>query len=138
MKISLEGLQSRWKKFCNFVSALRNEEYHHIAHVITKNLNYLLHHLRIRNIRGYARYGSEDPANVGNVFVFLSLLYPKTKNHFQFVPVFDHNVLDCDVRFKGHFRLIHLVIIFIKLFLDRPTRTWILQHLKEGSHGRSQ
>ena len=137
-KFSFSALKAALKRFRGFIQALTDEHNQHAAGVILKNKTYLLHHFRFRDLKGHLRYGSDDPATVGKVFGFMSLLYPKIHNDIQMIPVFDQNVFDADLQFHGRIRLIHLLIVLTRLLKDKDTRTLILEHIMEGRNGREQ
>lgn len=134
----IAALKTRLRQLRELIQTLTDEHNQHAAGVIIKNIKYLLYHIRFRNLKGHLRYGSDDPAAVGTVFGFMSLLYPKIHKDVQMTPVFDQTVLDADLQFHGHIRLIHLLIILVRLLKDKDTRTLILKQIMEGRDGRKQ
>jgi len=103
--------------------------------LLIKNVRYLIQHYKFRVLKGHFVYGSEDPAIVGQVMIFLSILHPVYGRSIQIEPVFDRSVMKGDMYFKGHIRLIHLLISVIELLLNKKIRLVVVNHFKGDTDG---
>ena len=82
----------------------------------------LLKHFRPRRLKGYVRFGFEDPYNTGQVLAVLSVLYPFYGKHLEVYPEFEREILEGDVYIKGHIRLVHFLRIVRFIFFDRDIK----------------
>ncbi len=98
-------------------------------------IKYLLHHIRPRKLRGDVTFGLDDPYTVGRILGLLSIFYPVYEKECTVTPVFDRNVLEGELAFRGHIRLIHVAVVGIRLFRNKTTRKYILKAIKGDSDG---
>ncbi|SDZ99061.1 hypothetical protein SAMN05216349_103135 [Oribacterium sp. KHPX15] len=103
--------------------------------LLVKNVRYLIKHYKFRVLKGHFAYGSDDPANVGQVMMYLSILHPVYGRNFQIEPVFDRPVMKGDMYFKGHIRLIHLLVSIVELLLNKKIRLVVANHFKGDNDG---
>ena len=76
-----------------------------------------------RTLKGYARFGFEDPYNTGRVLAGLSMLYPFYGEKIAIYPEFERKILEADINMKGHMRGIHLLNMVLHLLFDKNIRT---------------
>lgn len=81
-----------------------------------------IRHFRPKVVKGYVRYGCEDPYDTGRILAALSVLYPFYGNEIQIYPEFEQVILEGDVLVKGHIRGIHAGILVWNLFFDENIR----------------
>ena len=98
--------------------------------LLVKNVRYLIKHYKFRVLKGHFVYGSEDPATVGQVLMYLSLLHPLYGREFSIEPVFNRPVMKGDMNFKGHIRLIHLLVSIVELMMNKKIRLVVANHFK--------
>lgn len=125
----LDKIEKVSGKVNSIKSAITDEENKLALKLVIKNIKYLLRHYRFRRLDGNLTYGSEDPYSVGNIMMFLSLIYPVYGECFTIEPVFDRTVLRGNINFKGRIRLIHLLIALIELMLNKKIRQFVINHL---------
>lgn len=82
----------------------------------------LAKHLRPRKLRGYVRYGLEDPYHTGQVLAGLSVLYPFYGDNLEIYPEFEQKILEGDVYIKGHMRAVHFLRIIWYWYFDRDIK----------------
>lgn len=105
------------------VTAFLTDDVHVEAFKIVKTeLGILARHLRPRRIRGFVRFGFEDPYRTGQVLAGLSILYPFYGEHVEIYPDFEQKILEGDLYMKGHIRMIHLATLLWRLFFNRYIR----------------
>lgn len=116
------------------VTWLSQEENREALQLVVREIKYLLHHFRPRNLSGAVVFGFEDPYTVGRVLGLLSIFYPVYREQLAVTPVFDRQVLEGDFETKGHIRLIHLVAVLVRLYRNPAIRAELKKRL--GDNGR--
>lgn len=79
-----------------------------------------------RKIKGYLHYGAADPATTGKVTGIISVLYAKTGCLLEFQPNFEEEELACDVELRGQVQTFTLLMIALKVVLNKELRQLIL------------
>lgn len=124
------------KKFCAARDKLTNEENIVALKLLIKNSKYLFRHYRFRVLKGQLTYGSDDPYVVGQMMSYLSFFYPVFGRQFIIDPIFDRQIFTGTIYFRGHIRLIHLIMAIIDLMKNKLIRTAVMNHFKEDTNGR--
>lgn len=104
---------------------LNQEENRDALKLVCRELRYLAHHFRFRKISGAVTFGLEDPYTVGRILGLCSIFYPVYGETLSVTPVFDREVLDGDVSLNGRIRLVHLLVVGVKLYRNRTIREQI-------------
>lgn len=95
------------------ISAIKKAKY---------QLGRLWKHITPREIRGYFRFGFEDPSTTGDVFSKLCMLYPFYANHIIIIPDFENNTFKGELFMKGRIRIATLLHIGWKIIFDKEIR----------------
>ena len=103
-----------------------------IAFVLMEGLRFLKT-CRIRKAKGSICFSIEDPATMGQVLEGVALVYPLIQDKITLVPEFGDSYYYGDIRLEGKIRLIHLLILLIRLLRNRAFRRLVL---KGGKHGK--
>ena len=90
--------------------------------IVKRNIGILARHLRPRRIRGFVKFGFDDPYRTGQALAGLSILYPFYGDHVEIYPDFEQKILVGDVYIKGHIRMVHLASLLWRLFFNRYVR----------------
>lgn len=88
-------------------------------------LNYiwkLTKHILPRKVRGYVMFGTGDPCSTGQLLGVLALGLPYYKDSVRIVPNFEESMIEGELFLKGRIRLATLLIICIKILLDKRCR----------------
>ena len=85
-------------------------------------LKRLLKHILPRKIKGYVAYGADNPATTGQVIGILSVIYARTGQVLEIRPNFAEKQLETDVIIKGRIQLFTLLLIAIKVALNKELR----------------
>ena len=109
------------------VRILGKEETKQAVAFAWEKLKRLLKHVFPRKLKGYVVYGADNPATTGQVLGILSVVYAKTGQLLEIRPNFQEKQLECDVLIKGHIQVFTLLVIAIKVVLNKELR----QLLKE-------
>lgn len=93
----------------------------------------LLLHLKPQKVKGNIHFGTGDPCSTGQILGVLGILYTYYGKSFTIVPEFEEAVLEGELEVKGRIRLVTLLIIAIKLLLNKELKlVWHrFQNLKE-------
>lgn len=96
-------------------------------------LKRIVKHVLPRKIKGYLAYGADNPATTGQVLGILSVVYAKTGQLLEIRPNFEEKQLECDVVLKGRVQVFTLLVIAVKVFLNKELRQLVeeVKRLKE-------
>lgn len=129
----IASVSERIRHVCRKLSGWRaiaeDEENQKAAARMLSQLKYLLHHMRLRSLDGELIIGSDDPELMGRVLGVLSLFYPLYEESFTIRPQFDRTVFCGECRTRGHLRLLHPVVVLIRILLNKKLRQVIFEHL---------
>lgn len=102
-------------------------------------LIYLLKKGKPKKIRGDILFGTGDPATTGQALGALGAVYGFLPKDLSITPDFENQVYEGTIYIKGRLRLIHLLIVAIRLFADRDFRYVVKKVLaKEGEDHEQQ
>ena len=101
---------------------LTNRENQKTAKLLYKQAKRLIRHGFFRKGHGEVTFGFEDPGLTGEVLMAVSVLYPFFHKHWEIYPVFDHAVFAAEGTFQGRIRLGTVLIIGLRMFLDKNFR----------------
>ena len=87
-------------------------------------------HILPTKIRGYVKFGTGDPCSTGQILGVLALLLPVYKDSLKVVPDFENGMIEGDIFLKGRIRFMTLLIICIKLLLNKACRQLYKNYLK--------
>lgn len=82
----------------------------------------LLKKIAPRKISGFIHFGFDDPATLGKILVFLSIIYPVLPRKLRFEPDFESTDIYGNVKIKGHFSLITPACILARIYFDKDCR----------------
>lgn len=92
-----------------------------------EKLKHLLKHILPKKIKGYVAYGAGDPATTGQVLGILSIIYARTGQLLVIRPNFIEKQLESDVEIKGRIQVFTLLVITVKVFLNRELKQLITE-----------
>ena len=122
----LEKIKCTIQEFCDKIKNIKEflvDEIHLQAFMFLKNeLIVFIKRIKPYKVKGYLRFGMEDPYNTGRILAVLSVLYPFYGENVEIYPEFDKEILEADVFFKGRIHLIHLLIIICKIYFDNNVK----------------
>ncbi|MBR0410002.1 MAG: DUF2953 domain-containing protein [Eubacterium sp.] len=103
------------------------EEYH-LGPVISRlwqAVRKLLSHILPRKLKGWMRFGFDDPAVTGYVTAFAASFYPLYGKRFRLQPDFQEKCFEADCHGKGLVRPVFLLYLIVWLLLDKNIRDLI-------------
>ena len=100
---------------------------------------YLLKRVKPSKIEGDVVFGTGDPATTGQIIGAIAALYGLFPDKLHITPDFEEQKYEGQIRMKGKLRLIHVVIIGVRLILDKNFRYVVKKVLaKEGAKNEQQ
>ncbi|MEG2607184.1 MAG: DUF2953 domain-containing protein [Lachnospiraceae bacterium] len=90
-----------------------------------KELFHLLKYIKPKKFNMNFRFGFEDPYITGQILALLSMFYPLIGNNADIIPDFEHVVFQGSILIKGKIRVIYLVMIALRLLINKQVRRTI-------------
>lgn len=104
-----------------------------------REICYLLKKGKPTKIRGKLLFGTGDPATTGQALGVLGAVYGFLPEDLFITPDFENEVYEGTIDVKGRLRLIHLLIVAVRLLIDRDFRYVVKKVLaKEGEEHEQQ
>lgn len=75
-----------------------------------------------KKIEGDIVFGANDPATTGKVIGAVASVYGIIPEKLQITPDFEEERLEGNLKVKGRIRCIHILVIIIKLIIDKNVR----------------
>lgn len=104
---------------------LDDEDREYIKNYFASLVKNILNIIKPKDIKLDFTFGLEDPYTVGEILAVLGVLYNRFGDSIKVKPVFNKNLFDGKIYIKGSFRLINIVILAIKLLLNKKVREFI-------------
>lgn len=117
-----DKIKSLWETKEKVTEFLTDDVHVEAFKIIKKEIGILARHLSPRRIKGFVRFGFDDPYRTGQVLAGLSVLYPFYGDNVEIYPDFEQKILVGDLYIKGHIRMVHLVTLIWRLFFNRYIR----------------
>ncbi|MBQ0026577.1 MAG: hypothetical protein KBS79_04325 [Lachnospiraceae bacterium] len=119
-----QKLTALYEKALYYKNQVEDPENQRAARLVLSRTIKLLKHFRPRKLKGRARIGFADPSTTGKILAAYYAVLPPSE-HFRLTGEFNEEVIDGNLWFKGHLRLIHILIFVIVLWKDPTVRSWI-------------
>jgi len=137
----LEKIKYLYKRICDTLrnmkekkdeiqAFLSNKENQKTAKLLYKQGKRLVRHIFPVKGHGNVTFGFEDPGLTGQALMAASLLYPFFHKYWNLYPVFDRSVFTAEGTFRGRIRLGTVLIIGLRLLLDKNFRTLLKRWLR--------
>ncbi len=101
---------------------LTDERTHAAFRAALREVLLLLKALLPRKIRGEVHFGREDPALTGEILGGIGIFYPVFMDNVKVFPDFEAPVLEGELLIKGRIRLVTVLGIAIRLWMDKNVR----------------
>lgn len=116
-----------FKKINHIKELVTDEENKAFLVFIIQRLKELLKLLKPKKYKIDLHFGFEDPSITGKILMYLSVLYGLTGLDMKINPDFEEEVKEGEILLKGNFQLIFLVIIVVKLFLNKKFKELVFK-----------
>lgn len=100
---------------------------------IWRSIKKLVKHIYPTKIKANIRFGTGDPCTTGQALGIISLTYHRYKNNVKIIPDFNEATIEGDLFAKGRIQLFAVLLISIRLILDKNFKHLLnqFQKLKE-------
>jgi len=116
-----------FKKINHIKELVTDEENKEFLAFIIQRLKELLKLLKPKKYKIDLHFGFEDPSTTGKILMYLSVLYGLTGLDMKINPDFEEEVKEGEILLKGSFQLIFLIIIAVKLFLNKKFKELVFK-----------
>lgn len=118
----IKSIRDNKNKFIQFISKEENKK---VFKLIKSQVFAFLKHIRPRRLRGSLEFGFEDPSITGCLLGVFYMFYPVYHNNFTIKGNFETVIIKGHFFLKGRIRVLSLLIIAIKLFMDKNFRSML-------------
>ncbi|MGN0318850.1 MAG: DUF2953 domain-containing protein [Lachnospira sp.] len=112
-------------KVKSFSETINNEDNRKLLSFLIEQLKKLLKILKPGRCRIKGRIGFDDPATTGQLFMYVSVIQGLLGINIGLVPDFENEVKEGEIRIKGSFMLIGILVILIKVYFNKQFRKFI-------------
>ncbi|WP_077610909.1 DUF2953 domain-containing protein [Clostridium sp. Marseille-P2415] len=124
---TLKAVKEKKTELCAWVSDKDNQK---TVKLFFKQAKKLIRHILPRRGKGNITFGFDDPYLTGQVLTYASVIYPLCHKHLNLYPVFDRNVFTAEGTFRGRVRLGTVLLIGIRMLLDKNFRLLLKRWLR--------
>lgn len=114
-----------------YIDAVNDKKNQDAFILIKDKLILVLKDIRPRKIKGFLRYGSEDPESTGKVISIYSILFPVIHDKIQFISEYDREVFEGNLLIKGRITVAVLLYAFVKVYFNKDAKRMIKIFKKE-------
>lgn len=119
IKASAASVQKRYRSFRSIITDEKNRK---TFRLVKKQSGALIRHILPRKLKGWIRFGFEDPYYTGKVLTIISPFYGLYGKNISIEPVFDEKVLTGELCFSGRIRLSKLLWCIFRVVMDKNFR----------------
>ena len=97
-----------------------------------EQLKGVLSYVSPRKIRGYIKFGFEDPSTTGKTLGVIYMILKGDKKGFVISPDFDNKILDTKMQISGRIRIYRLLIVALKIYKNKNFKVFLERRRKNG------
>lgn len=117
-----DRLKEKVSKAKEFVT---DEDNKALFHFLVEQLKALIKVIKPKKYRINARIGFEDPATMGKVLAYVSILYGMSGVDFSLEPVFGENVKEGSIFLKGNICIFSVLVIALRVYRNEQFKKFI-------------
>lgn len=117
-----DRLKEKVSKAKEFVS---DEDNRALFHFLVEQLKALIKVIKPKKYRINARIGFEDPATMGKVLAYVSILYGMSGVDLSLEPVFGENVKEGSIFLKGNICIFSVLVIALRVYRNEQFKKFI-------------
>ena len=117
-----DRLKEKVSKAKEFVT---DEDNRALFHFLVEQLKALIKVIKPKKYRINARIGFEDPATMGKVLAYVSILYGMSGVDLSLDPVFGDNVKEGSIFLKGNIRIFTVLVIALRVYRNEQFKKFI-------------
>ena len=150
IKAIIEKVKCTFQNICDTIKKVKNEydfykglwdrpEGKAAVKKVFGEIWYLLKKIKPSKIEGHVILGTGDPATTGQMIAAIAAVYGFFPEKLHVTPDFEEKKYEGNLQVKGKLRLIHVVVIAVRLIADRNFRYVVKKVLaKEGAKNEQQ
>ena len=119
---AVDRLKEKVSKAKEFVT---DEDNKALFHFLVEQLKALIKVIKPKKYRINARIGFEDPATMGKVLAYVSILYGMSGVDLSLEPVFGENVKEGSIFLKGNIRIFTVLVIALRVYRNEQFKKFI-------------
>ena len=119
IKASAASVQKRYRSFRSIITDEKNRK---TFRLVKKQSGALIRHILPRKLKGWIRFGFEDPYYTGKVLTIISPFYGLYGKNISIEPDFDEKVLTGELCISGRMRLSKLLWCIFRVAMDKNFR----------------
>lgn len=131
-----ESFKEKWNRIAEYkervTAFVTDEENKKTFRLIWRQFRAVIRHILPTKVRGTLVFGFDDPAVTGNVLAALSILYAWYGDALRITPVFDEKILEVEGSLKGRIRAGTLLVLLIRILLNKNFRVLVRRWRKKG------
>ncbi|MDF2886902.1 MAG: hypothetical protein K0R23_1287 [Lacrimispora sp.] len=124
---TLKNMKEKKDEIQAFLSDSKNQK---TAKLLYRQVKRLIRHIFPVKGHGDVKFGFDDPGLTGQALMAVSLLYPFFHKYWNLYPVFDESVFTAEGTFQGRIRLGTVLIIGLRMLLDKNFRVLLKRWLR--------
>lgn len=136
-------LMLSWKHLCDKLKRaehaghmamdfLTDEQNKKTFHLIIAQGKKVVKHILPRKLKGYVTFGFDDPYTTGQILTGAAFLYPLYHRQFSLQPVFDRQIIEGELTFKGRIRMVTFLTAGVKILLNKNFRIQLKRFMNRG------
>ncbi len=129
LKDKLSSLIAKLKNIKEFIDDENNRE---LFSFLWEQLKGVLSYVSPRKIRGYIKFGFEDPSTTGKTLGVIYMILKGDKKGFVISPDFDNKILDTKMQISGRIRIYRLLIVALKIYKNKNFKVFLERRRKNG------
>lgn len=113
------------------IAFLQDEKNQKTLKLLKRQIFAILKHLLPRRGKGRIRFGFDDPYTTGQVLMYAAPFYGLYAGKLELIPVFEEPALDGELYLKGRVRIGTVLVLAVRMMLDRNFR-YLLEKWRKG------
>ncbi len=111
-----------FERISSIINFIRDNENKNGFRKVKKEFVDLVRHIMPNKVRGRVRFGTGDPCTTGWLLGGISMFSIAYMEELRIIPDFEEKILEADGFLKGRLRLLYLVRLIIRGYLDEDIR----------------
>ena len=112
----IKNITNNIKSFTDIINDERNKKlFFFLGDKAKKLLKYSLP----KKIKGYIKFGFDDPSTTGQLLSGLAIFYPLYKDDFKIIPMFYDEIFEIDISFKRGIRLVYILYVLAVIWFNK-------------------
>lgn len=111
---------------------LTDEQNKKTFHLMIAQGKKVVKHILPRKLKGHVTFGFDDPYTTGQILTGAAFLYPLYHRQFSLQPVFDRQIIEGELTFKGRIRMVTFLVAGVRILLNKNFRIQLKRFMNRG------